>query len=64
MGATWNTGNLYRKEAVTNYSSIIAAMTQGEADEEGRVSFVLVPERTQAIMLGKTQLQGSSKSWW
>lgn len=31
-------------------------MTQGEADEEGRVSFVFVPERTQTIMLGKTQL--------
>lgn len=39
-------------------------MTLGEADEEGRVSFVLVSERTQAVMLGKTQLQGSSKLWW
>lgn len=44
---------------MTNYSSITVAMTLGEEDEEGRVSFVLVSERTRAIMLGKTQQQGS-----
>lgn len=63
MGAALSPGKTYRKEAGAGYFSITIAMTGGEVGEEGRVSFVLVSERTQAIMLGGS-CWGSSKLWW